>query len=503
MSPTPEPPDPGSSSDPIPGAAGTTAAPHVVVVGGGISGLAAAWYLIRSHPEVGVTVLESSPVVGGKLAVSDVAGIAVDEGAESFVASRPEAVRLARDVGLETELVAPAEFRGAIYSRGRTRAMPPGQLMGVPTDLRALAASEVMSVAGLLRVPLDRVLPATDLADDVSVGQLVASRMGREVVDRLVEPILGGVYAGRADELSMAATMPVLFRELHDERSLITAARRTLGGGMQAAGARRGVPFRGVVGGVGRVPGAMAAALVGNGVQIRTRTTARVLRRTPDGWEVEVGPASSPEALRADAVVIATPPGPAARLLSGPAPQLAMELAEVETASVALVTLAFPADQLTQPLSGSGLLVPPVEGRTVKAVTYLDRKWEWIGQSAQRAGLRMLRVSMGRHREPEVLQRSDEELVALARIDLDRMLGIQAVPVDTRVSRWGGALPQYAVGHRARVDRITHGLRELPTLALCGASYEGVGIAACVATAHEAAGRVTRGLELKAGDSRG
>jgi oxygen-dependent protoporphyrinogen oxidase len=503
VTPEPTPRDPGSSSEPSSGGAGTAAPAHVVVIGGGISGLAAAWYLVSAHPEVGVTVLESSADVGGKLAVSDVAGIPVDEGAESFVASRPEAVRLARDVGLETELVAPLEFRGSVFSRGKARPLPRGQVMGIPTDLRALAASDVISLPGLLRVPLDRALPATEIADDISVGELVGARLGREVVDRLVEPLLGGVYAGRADNLSMAATMPALFREARDERSLIAAARRTAGGGMEAAGARRGVPFRGIVGGVGRVPVAMAAALVGNGVQLRTRTTARALRPSGDGWEVEIGPATAPALLHADAVIIATPPAAAARLLTGPAPAAAMELSEIESASVGIVTLALPADQVNVPLKGSGVLVPPVEGRVVKAVTFLDRKWEWIQRAADEAGVRLMRVSIGRHGESDVLARSDEEVVALARIDLDAMLGLRAVPVDSRVTRWGGALPQYAVGHRTRVDRTMHGLRDLRTVALCGAAYEGVGVAACVSTSYEAAGRVARGLELRAGKAHG
>jgi oxygen-dependent protoporphyrinogen oxidase len=475
----------------------------VVVIGGGISGLAAAWYLVRSHPDVSVTVLEASPAVGGKLAVSDLAGIAVDEGAESFVASRPEALQLAREVGLETELVAPVEFRASVYSRGRVRRMPRGQFMGIPTDLRSLAASEVMSTPGLLRVPMDRTLPATELADDISVGELVASRVGREVVDRMVEPLLGGVYAGRADELSMAATMPALFREMRHERSLLTATRRVAGGGMQAAGARRGIPFRGVVGGVGRVPGAMAAALVGNGVQIRTRTPARALERTDDGWRIVVGSAAAPEVLAADAVIVATPASPAAKLLADSAPAAAMELSEIQAASVALVALAFHASDVPAALCGSGVLVPPIEGRLVKAVTYLDRKWGWLSDAAEREGLRLLRVSLGRMGEPEVLQRSDEELVALARLDLAQVLGIRGIPMDSRVTRWGGALPQYAVGHRRRMERITLGLRHEPTLALCGAAYDGVGVAACVGTSYEAASRVARGLSLHAGGRRG
>ncbi len=145
-------------------------------------------------------------------------------------------------------------------------------------------------------------------------------------------------------------------------------------------------------------------------------------------------------------------------------------------------------------LSGSGLLIPPVEGRIVKALTYLDRKWAWLGDAAEREGLRLLRVSVGRHGDTEVLQRTDEELVDVVRIDLAHLLGIQGAPIDSRVTRWGGALPQYAVGHRARLARITQGLRDQPSLALCGASYDGVGVAACVGSAYEAAGRVAHAL---------
>ncbi len=227
------------------------------------------------------------------------------------------------------------------------------------------------------------------------------------------------------------------------------------------------------------------------------------LRQTESGWELEVGPASRPELLAADAVIVATPAAPAARLLADPAPAAAMELAGVEAASVAVIALAYRADDITAPLTGSGVLVPPVERRQVKAVTFLDRKWGWLEQAAAREGLRLVRASLGRHGESEVLQRSDEELVALTRIDLAQMLGIEAAPVDTRVTRWGGALPQYTVGHRARVERIRGGLRDLPTLALCGATFEGVGVAACVGTAHEAAARVARGLALVEGTSRG
>ncbi len=211
--------------------------------------------------------------------------------------------------------------------------------------------------------PLDRVIPTTQVGDDVSVGEFISKRVGREVVDRLVEPLLGGVYAGRADALSMQATMPALFREMRHDRSLLNATRRVAGGGMEAAGARRGLPFRGVVGGVGRVPGAMAAALVGSGVQIRTRATVRRLSATSTGWELEIGPATAPELLHADGVVLATPAAPAARLLAEVAPTVAIELSGIDAASVAVIALAFRSEDVRTRLTGSGLLIPPVGGQ--------------------------------------------------------------------------------------------------------------------------------------------
>jgi oxygen-dependent protoporphyrinogen oxidase len=216
-----------------------------------------------------------------------------------------------------------------------------------------------------------------------------------------------------------------------------------------------------------------------------------------------VGPASSPELIHADGVIVATPAAPAARLLGDVVPAVALELSAIETASVAVIALAYRTGDVRLHTTGSGLLIPPVEGRMVKAVTFLDQKWGWLDEAAQREGLRLLRVSIGRHGDTEVLQRTDEELVELARIDLAHILGIDAQPVDSRVTRWGGSLPQYAVGHRARLERISQGLRDQPSLALCGASYDGVGVAACVGSAYEAAGRVAHALVEARGVRRG
>jgi protoporphyrinogen/coproporphyrinogen III oxidase len=496
---------------------------HVVVIGGGISGLAAAWALRRASPSVRVSILEGAPKIGGKIAAVEVAGRDIDAGAESLLARRPEAVDLVRAVGLADSLIHPAVSGSSVWTRGRLRPLPAGQLMGIPGDLRALAASHVLSGPGLTRVPLDLVLPATQIGTDVAIGRYVAARMGREVVDRLVEPLLGGVYAGHADELSLSATVPQLAPYVRTERSLLDAVGQILtstpGAPAPAPGARRttepapgtgALPaagsdaqpkpvFASVIGGLHGLPGAVAAA---SGAQIRTGTTVRGLERTPDGWLVIVGSARAPETIAADAVVLAVPAGPAARLLRDVAPHVATELAGIEYASVAVVTFAFaangagPAGQLgaEESLRGTGFLVPPVERRTIKAVTYLSRKWRQ--QDADRSDpVIILRASVGRHRDVADLQRDDAELAGAVLADIATATGITASPIDVAVSRWGGALPQYAVGHPQRVTRILREVEPLPGLAVCGAAYQGVGIAACVASATSAATRILEHLD--------
>jgi len=464
----------------------------VAVVGGGISGLAAALFLAE-RPGLRVTVLEAADAIGGKLRAAEVAGLSVDVGAETMLARRPEGVELARRVGLGADLVAPATSAAGLWTRGAIRPLPLGQVMGVPGDLRALAASGVLARPALGRVALDRLLPATPLdralaaGEDVAVGRYVAARLGRAVVDRLVEPLLGGVYAGRADELSLLATVPALAAAAGDQRSLLAAAAR-----VAAAGAGRTEPvFAGLRGGVARLADAVAAAA---GAEIRTATTVRALRRTPSGWELTLGPTRAPGLLTADAVVLALPARPAARLLAGEVPAAAVELAGVDYASVALVTLALPAGSFAAPPEGSGFLVPPVDGREVKAATFSSVKWGWLAEAAGLAGLVVVRCSFGRYGETHVLQRDDAELVAAAVRELRAATGLRGTPVDAHVMRWGGSLPQYAVGHLDRVSRVRSAVDEVPGLAVCGAAYDGVGIPACVASARRAADRVLAGL---------
>ncbi len=448
-----------------------------VVVGGGIAGLAAAHFLSGGPDHVDgsrVLVLEGSREVGGKLRRRQVAGTWVDVGAEAMLNRRPEGVDLAREVGLE--IVHPAAAASHVWTRGELRPLP-RSLMGVPLDLDSLERSGVLSSAGLARVRAERDLPPAIVDGDLSVGALVAERVGEEVVDRLVEPLLGGVYAGHARELSARACVPQLVEAAC--RGSILAQAGTI------SPTYEGPVFAGIPGGMGLLP----EALVGSGrFEVRTSTPVRELRRTPEGFELTVGSAAAPERLVAGRVVLATPAAPTARLLAGVAPVAAAALAAVESASVAVVTFAFRAADVPD-LPGSGFLVPPVEGRRIKASTFSSAKWAWVreaGGADDADGVVFLRTSLGRHREEATLQVPDEELVAASRTDLAAAVGLRATPVDVHVQRWGGGLPQYAVGHLDRIARVRADVTAVPGLAVCGAAYDGVGIPAVIGSARRA-----------------
>ncbi|MDA5286592.1 protoporphyrinogen oxidase [Streptomyces sp. Isolate_45] len=473
---------------------GHPAAPgHAVVIGGGIAGLAAAHRLLAAG--VRVTLLEAGPRLGGKLHAGELAGLPVDLGAESVLARRPEAVDLARAVGLADALQPPATATAHLWTRGALRPMPRGHVMGVPAEPGPLAASGVLSDAGLARIEAERDLPPVEIGEDVAVGEYVAARLGHEVVDRLVEPLLGGVYAGNAYRISMRAAVPQLFDAARSHPMLGEAVRD-----LQARAARQpqaaGPVFAGIDGGIGRLPLAVAAACRAAGADLRTGAPVHEVLRTAGGWRVVTGS----EVIDADAVVLATPAGPAADLLATLAPAAAAELRGAEYASMALVTMAFRRADLPPSIvdgGASGFLVPPVDGRTIKASTFSSNKWAWSGADPD---LFLLRTSVGRHGDEHDLGREDGELVDVSLADLGAAVGLTARPVASTVTRWDRGLPQYPVGHLARVARIRTAVAALPGLAVCGALYDGVGIPACVASAGKAADVVIASLATPGAD---
>jgi oxygen-dependent protoporphyrinogen oxidase len=441
---------------------------HVVIVGGGIAGLAAAHEL--GCQGASVTVLESASSVGGKLRVSDVDGVPVDEGAEQIVLRAPEGVALVRAVGLGDDLVTPSRSGAGLVVRGRLRALPSPTVLGVPASIGSLRG--VLTAAERVRAAADLVLPGSPTDSDESVAQLVGRRLGHAVVERLVEPLLGGVYAGRPDQLSAAATLPQLAPL---GGSLIRAARRAA-----SSTSDSGPVFATLRGGLGRLPGAVARA---SAAQLVLGRTVRRIERTVDGWQVVHGPTTDEQSVTADAVVVAVPAAPASRLLADVAPAAAAELAGIDYASMAIVTTVWADGELP---AGTGYLVPAVERRPVKGVTFTSAKW---GMDA--GGRQVVRCSIGRHGDVADLQRDDDELVELAVAELRATLGFAGSPIAARVSRWGGGLPQYAVGHLERVRRVRDGITAVPGLAVCGAAYDGVGVPACIRSGQQAARQLT------------
>ncbi|MFD9219343.1 protoporphyrinogen oxidase [Streptomyces sp. NPDC060064] len=466
---------------------------HVVVIGGGIAGLAAAHRLIASG--VRVTLLEATDRLGGKLQAGEIEGAPVDLGAESMLARRPEAVELARAVGLADRLRPPATASAFVWTRDALRPMPKGHVMGVPSDPAALAG--LLSAEGIARIEHERDLAPVELGDDVAVGTYVAERLGREVVDRLVEPLLGGVYAGDAYRISMRAAVPQLFEAAKTHDSLLAAVQD-----IQAKAARQqsaGPVFMGIEGGVGQLPAAVADAVRAQGGEILMETPVLGMTRSAEGWQIR----TDQRVIAADGVVLAAPAWSSAALLAAESPAAAAELGRIEYASMALVTMAFRRADLAGMPQGSGFLVPPVDGRTIKASTFSTRKWGWVDEGS--ADLFVLRTSIGRYGEEEHLHREDAELVDVSLRDLGEATGLAARPVATEVTRWIDGLPQYPVGHLARVARIRDEVAKLPGLRVCGAAYDGVGIPACIAGAQRAADEIiaTSTLVRGTGDDAG
>lgn len=454
---------------------------RVIVVGAGIGGLTAAHDLATAGHEV--VVLEGSQRIGGKLRTAQVAGVSVDVGAEAMLARRPEGAALAERLGLA--IVHPTTATSRLWTRGALRPLP-RTLMGVPMDLDQLEATGVLSPEGMARAREEAGLELGAKAwhglvedGDATVGDIVDERFGPEVTDQLVEPLLGGVYAGRAREISIRAAVPQL---------AAMAEKGALAPQAAAIPPASDAPvFAGLPGGMGTLAHMLAAAL-----DVRTRVLVdRVLGShvMADGrfWLSTDGGVE-----RADGLILATPARASADLLAQMLPDEDRAVVEalrgVEYASVAVITLAFRADDL--PLDGtvSGFLVPPREGRFIKASTFSFAKWDWVREAGD--GLLLLRTSVGRAGEVGTLDHTDAELVARSLADLRDAIGPTGEPVDTHVQRWVGGLPQYAPGHVRAVERIRASVAQVPSLAVCGAAYDGVGIPAVIASAHRAAAQI-------------
>jgi len=446
----------------------------VAVVGGGVTGLAAAWFL---RDTADVMLLEASHRLGGKIATMEMAGVPVEAGPDTFLARVPEATDLCRAVGLGDELVRPATGKAWVWTRGRLRPLPEGHVLGVPTAAWPLVRSGVLSPRGMARAALDLVLPRRPAAGpDPSVAEVVGARLGGEILDRLVDPLVGGIHAGRSDGLSLAATAPQLAAGAAS-RSLVLGLRRQ----RAARPPDDGPVFLGMADGLGRLVDRLRAELVPAGVEVRTRARVASIRPEGKGWRL-TGP--DVPAVDVDAVVVTVPAFAAAGLVRAACPAAAVELDAIGYASVAVSTLGYRPAAVAHPLDGSGFLVPRVEGRLMTACTWSTSKWPEL----RRSGLVLLRPSAGRAGDERAVRLDDDELVGRLHRELAESVGVTEPPVERLVTRWMRAFPQYQPGHAARVAGIESDLAgAMPGVVVAGAAYRGLGIAACVRQAGEAA----------------
>ena len=489
--------------------------PRICVVGAGIAGLAAAWEVRCSAPGAALVVLEATERAGGAIRTSSFAGRDVDEGADAFLARVDDGTRLCAELGLADDLVAPATGQAFVHLDGELVPLPRAQFLGVPLDPDGLDG-KVLSPVGraALHADLTRAAPppggspGTDRRGaavpgagiggapgpegsragyefhgaDCSIGSLIRSRLGDEVLERLVGPLVGSINAGDCDRLSLTAAAPALAEAAHADASLIRALRER-GAGASGTGAAPEPVFWGLRGGMERLTATLAQRLA----------PALSLGEPALALDVQPGHAGDPEissvatpdrSIICDAVVLATGARRCARLVEPWAPEAASLLGCTETASVAIVTLAYEASAVPGARAGSGFLVPPSAGLDITACSWASTKWAHLGGTG--GGTVILRVSLGRHGDDGITEQPDATLIGAARGGLATTMGVVDEPVASRVTRWPDAFPQYAVGHVERTAAVEAALGTAGVFC-AGASFHGIGIPSCIGSGRRAA----------------
>ncbi|MEX2653261.1 MAG: protoporphyrinogen oxidase [Acidimicrobiia bacterium] len=449
---------------------------QVVVVGGGISGLAAAHRLQTAG--VRVVVVEESPRLGGKVLTEHVDGFLVEGGPDSFVAAKGAVLGLAEELGLTTRVISSrSEHRGSfVWWQGRLHPLPEGLLLMAPSRLGPLLGSSLLSWKGKLRVLADLVLPRTRHDGDESLESFVVRRFGREVLDRIAEPLIAGIHAAEPATMSLRASFPRFMDMERRHRSLILAARSAASGPAITNGLSYFASFEDGM-------GELSEALVKKLVHADLRTGVAVTRLTDDasgGYRLRLSDGTE---VFARGVVLATPARASAELLSEMAPEAATALAGIRQVSTSTVTLAFRTREIPR-LSGSGFVVPSAARRRIMGVSYLSQKWEGRVPNPQ---FTLLRTFVGGPAGQELARDDPERLQAVVQEELEALVGISARPVLARAHSWEGGLHQYTLGHVERVERAESALASRPGLALAGAAFHGIGLNECIDSGRRAA----------------
>ncbi len=468
---------------------------RVAIVGGGIAGLASALFLLESDPALEVEVIEREMQTGGKLRTDQVDGFVVERGPDAFLASKPGAIGLSRHLGLDGQAISPiSENRQSFVMRdGGLMPLPQGLSGLVPGDLKPILESPLFSSEGKARLARETEIPVRRDQGEESIASFMRRRYGQEAWDRMIEPLLTGIYAGDGERLSIDATFPNLPAQELQYGSLLVAAiaaqDREQSESAQPSTPRGFVSFRN---GMETLPAATRAAVEQLGGKITVGAAVQAIEYDLGSRQFELSISGCASPVWADAVVLATPAWVGSALLKYVSPGVSDALAEIEHSSSGLVALGFPETQVTKALDGYGYVVPRAEGRDVTAMTWVSSKWS--GRAP--AGQALVRVFLGRTGREAVLQREDADLIKLAIAEMREVLGLRIEPTLTRVQRWELAMPQYVIGHRERVSRIESGVAAVPGLAITGTMLRGVGIPDVISSARSAADKVLRDVAL-------
>ena len=469
---------------------------HVVIIGGGIAGLAAMEQLSAEAPALRITLLEARQRVGGHIRTDRAAGCIMEAGPDVFLAAKPAAVALCRKLGIADQIVeTSAAAKGSlVMRRGRLVRVPEGMSGLVPARIAPFLATRLLSPAGKLRVGLEYFLAARSSDEDESMEHFVVRRLGREMYDRLLEPLLSGIFAGDGRNLSIAAAFPQLRDQEQRHGGLlrgVLAGRRVREQGGAPNRAPTGLVSlkRGLgdlVQALESLPATPANGSVGSMIR-RCARARRIERSGADEYRIVL---TGGESIQASAVIIATPAFEAAPLLHGIDSMLSAVLGEIEYASTVTISVALRSASVGTLPRGTGYIVPRAEGRSVLACTFSSAKFE----DRAPADRTLFRFFLGGAGRGDFVDRPDAELLSTVRSELRDVLGITAAPELVRINRLPRAMPQYAVGHLGRMATIDTRLAALPVIALAGAGYRGVGIPDCIRSGAAAADRVLTGL---------
>jgi len=469
----------------------------VVIIGGGIAGLASAYALLRKSRKAGksleITLLEKEDRWGGKIHTLNQEGFVVEGGPDAYLAAKPWMRQLAYELDLADGLQGtnPLFSKTYILHRGRLADIPTGLTMTIPTEFMPLITTRLLSWPQKARMGLDFLLPPRREDGDESLAGFISRRLGRAAYDQLVGPLLSGIYAGDGDRLSILATFPDMRQMELEHGGLIKGAlvlkrqrrqraKQTTAVGKQANGSRS--LFETHQRGLQAVVDGLVHHLQQNGADLRLKTGVRLVREQANGFMVVLEDSSS---LTADALILASPAYASAHMLAGYQPELAELLAGIEYVTTATVSLAYRVQDLP-PLLGYGYIIPQFEENQALACTWTSSKW--AGRAPQGYGL--LRVFLGRIQDANVLPHDKDTLVHMARHELERTMGVKAEPEHTWVFRWEKAMPQYNLGHPERIDKIEGLLAERPNLALAGNGYYGIGMPDCIRSGYQAADKI-------------